>query len=312
MRPKEQSVRIGTRGSRLALIQAHSVQSALTARCPGLGTEIMTIKSEGEKKPSTDLREISGDGIFTKELDLALIARRIDLAVHSMKDLPTSMHEGVELAAVTGREEPGEAFVSDSYDKLDELPKGARVGTGSPRRKAQLLFARPDLEIVSMRGNVETRLDKMGRGQADALILACAGLHRLGLEARIRERLPIDAFVPPPGQGTIGITVRSGDGKTASLASLVNDIETAAATAAERAFLVRLGGGCKTPIACHAVSKEGRLDVIGFVASPDGTAVIKESASGPAENGADIGVALAQKLLSLGAGAILAENEHGG
>lgn len=302
-------LRIGTRGSQLALHQAHLVKKGIETKTPGLRVELVVIKTAGELQPDASLLKISGDGIFTKELDQALSEGRVDLAVHSLKDLPSRLHDGIELAAVTRREEAGDAFVSGKYERFMDLPKGARVGTGSPRRKAQVLAERPDLEVVGFRGNVETRLRKLDEGEADALILAVAGLVRLGLDGRIRERLPVDRFVPAPGQGALGVTSRRGDEASEALAGLVQHTETARAVAAERAFLFRTGGGCKTPMACHAYFKQWQLQVIGFVASPDGKIVFRDRVFGPGEKAAALGGSLAGKLLQAGAEDILNKEE---
>lgn len=298
---------IGTRGSRLALMQTETVQALLSSKRPDIHTDTVIIKTTGEQRPSTSLTRISGTGIFTRELDTALLEGRIDVAVHSLKDLPTDLSEGIEVAAVPGREDAREAFVSNRYSGLDTLPEGATVGTGSPRRRAQILAARSDLDIVDLRGNVETRLKKLDEGRMDAVLLACAGLTRLGLQERITERLPVAGFVPPPGQGALAVTVRKGDEATSTIVAEIQDPGAAREVAAERAFLARLGGGCKTPIACHAGSTGDALEVIGFVATPDGATVIKERVTGPGDDAEHLGKRLAEMLLSKGAGDILEE-----
>jgi hydroxymethylbilane synthase len=251
---------------------------------------------------------MSGQGVFTRELDRALLDGRIDLAVHSLKDLPTEMREGIELAAVSKREEERDAFLSNHHASFDDLPEGAVLGTGSPRRKAQILARRPDLAVQAIRGNVETRIRKMDGGEVNAIILACAGLIRLGLEDRITQRLSLEAFVPAPGQGALAVTIRAGDAGSASIASLANDPATARAVEAERAFLLRLGGGCRTPIACHARIEGKALDVTGFVAAPDGRTVFRGRAIGRIEDAPSLGEALAEKLLGQGATEILLED----
>jgi hydroxymethylbilane synthase len=301
-------LRIGTRGSRLALVQSRAVESLLRARCEGLRTELVVIKTEGDVKPDEPLAGTSGQGIFTRELDRALLEGRIDLAVHSLKDLPTEIREGLELAAVSKREEGGDAFLSNRCSAFDDLPAGAVLGTGSPRRKAQILARRPDLKVEGIRGNVETRIRKLDEGLADAVILACAGLIRLGFEVRITERLPLEAFVPAPGQGALALTVRERDARTAAIASLAHDRSTARAVDAERAFLLRLGGGCRTPIACHGRFKDNVLEVTGFVATPDGKTVFQERITGEGDRARALGEALAEKLLARGAKEILVED----
>ncbi|MFH2000597.1 MAG: hydroxymethylbilane synthase [Planctomycetota bacterium] len=302
---KNKTLKIGTRGSALALFQARAVQSMLREKRPDLQTELVIIKTLGEKDPKTSLVKISGEGIFTRELDTALDEGRIDVAVHSSKDVPTDLSEGIVLAGFCPREEACEAFVSNRHARFLDMPEGARIGTGSPRRRSQILALRPDLAIVDLRGNVETRLRKLDEGQMDAVILACAGLIRLGLEQRISERLPLDMFVPAPGQGAIGIAARSSDQDTLSLVASISDSQTAAAVVAERAFLNRLGGGCKTPIACHATFLDGRLSVHGFVSSPDGTTVITEKTAGPGDQANRLGIGLAESFLAQGAQKIL-------
>lgn len=302
--------KIGTRGSRLALIQTRFVEVCLKAKRPDIEIELKIIKTSGEKMPGTSLVEISGQGIFTRELDRALNDGTIDLAVHSLKDLPTQMRPGIALAAVTKREDAGEAFVSNRFARFGDLPPGARIGTGSPRRKAQILVRRPDLSVVDLRGNVETRLRKLDDGEIDAAILACAGLIRLGLEARITERLCCKTFIPAPGQGALGLTVRRGDDTTHSLAACLNDPASAGAVAEERAFLARLGGGCKTPIACHGFLENNRLNLSGFVASTDGRTFFEKTISGSATAGESLGRTLAEKMLKQGAGKLLEEENH--
>lgn len=299
------TIKIGTRGSELALFQARAVQEMLREKRPGIESELVIIKTTGEKDPKTALTQISGEGIFTRELDMALLDGRIDVGVHSTKDIPTDMDDAIALAGFCPREEACEAFVSNDHARFMDLPKGARVGTGSPRRKSQLLALRPDLQIVDLRGNVETRLRKLDEGQMDAVILACAGLIRLGLEDRIRERLSLDTFVPAPGQGAIGVTVRKSDAETLALVKSISDPRTTAAVEAERAFLNHLGGGCKTPIACHATIREGKLVVHGYVSSPDGDTVFREEAIGREDQAVSLGMSLADSLLGQGAREIL-------
>jgi hydroxymethylbilane synthase len=305
--PKSCTLKIGTRGSPLALVQARRVEGLLKAHRPDLVTEVKVIKTEGEKQPQESLIKMGGSGIFTKELDRALEKGKIDLAVHSLKDLPTEMHPGIELGAITKREAPEEALVSNRYKSFGDLPKGARIGTGSPRRKALILMKRPDLAVIDFRGNVETRLRKLDEEESDALVLARAGLIRLGLEHRVTEVLPLESFVPAPGQGALGVTIRQGDKDTASLVSLAQDRETAQAVIAERAFLIHLGGGCKTPMACHAFCDTGTLQVLGFVASFDGQTAFQGRVSGSLEKAQDLGKELAHKLMKDGADKVLEE-----
>jgi len=298
------TLRIGTRGSRLALHQTHTIERRIKSQNPGLATEVVIIKTTGDLS-GAPLVNISGTGLFTRELDSALVNEKIDMGVHSLKDLPTVMRNGVSLTASTKREVAQEAFLSLKHGKLSLLPEGACVGTGSPRRKAQLLSVRPDLNVIDFRGNVETRLRKMEDGEADATILACAGLIRLGLEDKITERLPLDTFIPAPGQGALGITVRTGDKKAAAFAACLIDPHTTQAVEAERAFLLHLGGGCKTPIACHATISRDHLEVKGFVSSPDGKIIIRGEQIGEKNSGSDLGAALANRFLAKGADKLL-------
>lgn len=293
-------LRIGTRGSRLALHQTHTLEKQLKTAHPELETEIVVIKTQGDIS-SKPFEQLDGIGLFTRELDAALVNNKIDAGVHSLKDLPTLMRDGILLGAITVREDAHEAFVSINHKCFALLPQNAVVGTGSPRRKAQLLALRPDLKVVNFRGNVETRLRKMEEGQADATLLACAGLNRLDLQDKITERLSLEVFTPSPGQGALGVTVRRDDPWAAQTVSCLIDPVTAQAVTAERTFLLKLGGGCKTPIACHARVKGERLEAMGFVASPDGKTVIQDKLSGDLNSGQELGERLAKAFLSQGA-----------
>ena len=268
-------VRIGTRGSPLALAQAHQVAARLVA-ANGLGEhqcEIVIIKTTGDRITDRPLIEAGGKGLFTKELEEALFSGDIDLAVHSMKDVPALLPPGLSIAAILEREDPRDAFVSLKYSSLADMPAGAIVGTSSPRRRAQVLRARPDLKVVEFRGNVETRLRKLADGVADATFLACAGLNRLGLSQHISAIMNDDVMLPAVAQGAIGIEIRTGDNRIEDLLAPLNDADTALCVAAERAYLAQLEGSCRTPIAGFAQLEGARLRMRGEILSTDGQRV---------------------------------------
>jgi hydroxymethylbilane synthase len=262
-------LRIGSRGSRLARAQAESVRDLLGRE--GIACEMVFITTSGDRVIDKPLAEIGGKGLFTKELDSALLRGEIDLAVHSMKDVPAPLPPGTKIAAVLPREDARDAFVSSQAPSLDLLPRGARIGTSSVRRVAQLRRARPDLEIIPLRGNVDTRLARLDSGAFDALILAYAGLKRLGLQGRATSLLPIESWLPALSQGIIGIQIREGDDDVASAIAPLNDEPSAIAMACERAFQLALDGSCRSPIAGHATFSNGRLAFRGEVLAPDGS-----------------------------------------
>ncbi|MEM1044266.1 MAG: hydroxymethylbilane synthase [Bacteroidota bacterium] len=305
-------MKIGTRGSALALWQARHVADRL--RAAGHAAEIVTFTTKGDRILDVPLAEIGDKGLFTAELDRALLAGAIHLAVHSLKDLPTTLPEGLVLAATTERASPWDAFVAhpDVRGSLDGLPEGATLATSSLRRQAQLLAWRPDLRVVPVRGNVPTRLAKLDAsgppksGGWHGVILAAAGLERLGLEDRIRERIDPAVMLPAVGQGALGIVCAEGDTETArTLASALDHPDTAAAATAERAFLRRLEGGCQVPVAAWARLEAGTLMLDGAVASLDGAAHLRDAASGTSAEAGALGTALAERMLDAGAGAIL-------
>ena len=266
-------IRIGTRGSPLALAQANLV-ARLLREAHGLNDdaiEIVVIKTSGDRILDRPLAEAGGKGLFTKEIEEALLANSVDLAVHSMKDVPTWLPDGLVIAAVLKREDPRDAFISVSHATLADVPAGGTVGTSSLRRQAQVLHRRPDLEVVPFRGNVETRLKKLADGQADATFLACAGLNRLGLTEHIRAKIDTDVMLPAVAQGAIGIEIRAHDEETAALVAPLNDEATALCVAAERAFLATLEGSCRTPIAGLAELRDGALHFRGEILTPDGS-----------------------------------------
>lgn len=305
-----QRVRIATRESALALWQARRVAGLLERYHPGLSVELKPMSTRGDRLLDRPLAEIGGKGLFLKELEQALAAGDADLAVHSMKDIPNQLPPGFAVPVVLERDDPRDALVSPRCARLDELPRGARVGTSSLRRRAQLLHRRPDLDLVSLRGNVNTRLDKLDRGDFDAIILAAAGLDRLGLEARIRERIAPSACLPAVAQGAIAVEVRAGDRACEDLLRPLHDPPTARRVAAERAFSARLGGSCQVPLAAHAELDGARLRLRGLVATPDGERLLADSIEGAASDGARLGQDLARRLLERGAGEILAVLSH--
>jgi len=302
---RHQTIRIGSRGSKLALLQSRSVMDRLKALHPHLEFEIATITTTGDRNRKSSLEELGGVGVFVKELEEALLGGRIDLAVHSLKDMLTAIPEGLELAAVPERADPRDALVSP-YGPLTALPKGAAVGTGSQRRAFQLLSLRPDLEVRGLRGNIDTRLRKLSAGQYDGIIMAAAALIRLGWEDRISQYLPPDAFVPAVGQGALGIEIRSQDRRLAELVAPLNHEPTREAVTAERAFLRAMGGGCRAPIAALGTAAKGTLRLHGMVASPNGSKIIRAEVEGNVSAGEVVGQALARKMMDLGAASLLA------
>jgi hydroxymethylbilane synthase len=300
---------IGSRGSKLALTQAQTVKTELELLQPSLAVRVEIVKTSGDT--STDpLSLIGGKGVFTKELEEALLDGRIDLAVHSLKDLPTIVPEGLVIAAICKREDPRDALVLNSAAKqivsLLALPKGATVGTSSPRRLAQLQHLRSDLVIKELRGNVDTRLRKLDEGQYDALVLACAGLRRLGLANRISAALPPAEMLPAVGQGALGIEVRRDDEETIEIVSKLDHKFTRLACTAERSFLRSLGGGCQLPIAAYAVVREKRIRLDGLVADPQGKRIARERISGALDVAEELGTLLAEQLMKQGARELLA------
>src|SRR6202790_102891 len=290
-------LRIGSRGSQLALWQANHISALLRAR--GHEIEIEIIHTTGDKITDVPVAMVGakgglGKGIFTKEIEEALTAGRVDLAVHSLKDLPTELPPGFEIAAITKREDPRDAFCSRHYSSFQELPHGARVGTSSLRRQAQLKAIRPDLDIHPLRGNVDTRLRKLEQGEYDAIILAASGLKRLGKTQLIKQIIPADIMCPAAGQGALGIEIREGDVATGQHLEFLNNPAARAATTCERALLNRLGGGCQVPIGAFAEIRNGKLHLDGIVADPDGSKLLRDSRAGndPERLGNDAGAAL--------------------
>jgi hydroxymethylbilane synthase len=289
-------LRIGTRGSPMALRQAALVRDRLVAVHPDLGAEIMTIRTTGDRVQDRRLAEIGGKGLFTKEIEEALFAGRIDLAVHSLKDVETWLPDGLEIACVLPRDDPHDAFLSRTAPSLAALPKGARIGTASLRRQAQLLRRRPDLEVVPMRGNVDTRLRKLAAGEVDATVLALCGLERLGEAGRATEILPREVMLPAVGQGALAIETRAGEAWLRSLLEPLHDQRTAACVAAERAMLAALDGSCRTPIAGLAEFEGHELILEGLLLMPDGSAEIGANMRGDPARAEMLGTELGRDL----------------
>lgn len=303
--PPAAPLRIATRKSQLALWQAEHVAQLLRRAHAGVAVELVPIVTQGDRIQDRSLAAIGGKGLFIKELEIALEERRADIAVHSMKDLPGELAPGLSIAAVLERADARDALLTSASASLDGLPRGARVGTSSLRRQAQLLAARPDLKIEALRGNVDTRLRRLDAGELDAIVLACAGLIRLGLEYRITARLEPRVSLPAVAQGVIGIECRSGDLRSLHLLSVLNHRDTRTAVDAERAFAQRLGGSCQSPIAAHAELEGKRLTLEGLVAEPDGSRLLRDTVTGSADEPTALGHALAERILAAGADRLL-------
>ena len=304
-------LRIATRQSPLALWQAHYVKERLEAHHPQLQVELVPMVTRGDVILDTPLAKVGGKGLFVKELELAMLEDRADIAVHSMKDVPVAFPQGLGLAVICERGDPRDAFVSNHYASIDALPAGSVVGTSSLRRQCQLAASRPDLIIRSLRGNVGTRLSKLDAGDYDAIILAVAGLQRLGLESRIRQPLSAEQSLPAVGQGAVGIECRMDDERTLALLAPLNHQETAIRVAAERAMNTRLEGGCQVPIGSYAELIDGDVWLRALVGSPDGQRIVRGERRGPAHEAHALGVSLAEELLNGGAREILTEVYNG-
>lgn len=303
----KQHIRIATRDSLLALWQAEYVKEKLQQAHPDLQVSLVKIKTRGDKILDTPLAKIGGKGLFVKELEVAMLNGDADIAVHSMKDVPMEFPPGLMLSVICKRENPGDAFVSNHYNNLNELPAGAVVGTSSLRRQCQILKYRPDLKVNWLRGNVQTRLRKLDENQYDAIVLACAGLIRLKLEDRIRSQIDEDIMLPAVGQGAVGIECRSDDLVTQERLAVLEDRDTRIHLTAERAFNKRLNGGCQVPIAGFAEYKGHELFFRGLVASVDGKKVFYSEQSGLPEDAEQLGIAAANELLNAGAQKVLDE-----
>ena len=303
----DQIIRIATRKSPLAMWQAEHVKACLEKAHPGLKVELLGMSTQGDKILDTPLAKIGGKGLFVKELEQAMYEGRADIAVHSMKDVPVELPEGLHLPVIMEREDPRDAFVSNKYDSFDELPKGARVGTSSLRRQCQLAQSRPDLQILPLRGNVNTRLRKLDDDEYDAVILAAAGLIRLGFGERITATIAPEVSLPAIGQGAVGIECRIDDPRVNELIAPLHHPDTAHCVRAERAMNHRLEGGCQVPIAGYAMLEHNELWLRGLVGEIDGSNIIRGEAEGTPEEAESMGVGLAENLLSWGADKILKE-----
>lgn len=304
----KQKLVVGTRSSQLALWQADFVIGELAKKYPELVVEKRLMTTKGDKILNAPLAKIGGKGLFTKELETAMLEGEIDIAVHSLKDMPVVVPEGLVITAITQRADPGDAFVSSKYESFQQLPAGAKVGTSSLRRKAQLLHARPDLQIEDLRGNVNTRLRKMEEENFDGIILACAGLKRLGFGDKIRQVLPQTMCLPAVGQGALAIECRQADRETRELLEFLNDKCTRLCTEAERGFLATVEGGCQVPVGVHAVSAEAGIRVEAVIASLDGSTLLRDALEAEikdAQEARAVGVNLAEKLLARGGREIL-------
>ena len=300
------TLRIATRKSPLALWQAEHIKARLQAMHAGLTVELVTFSTQGDKILDTPLAKIGGKGLFVKELEVALLAGDADIAVHSMKDVPMEFPEGLELGVICARENPLDAFVSNRFSSIDELPQGAIVGTSSLRRQCQLQQQRPDLQIRSLRGNVQTRLSKLDAGEFDAIILASAGLLRMEMQDRITAYIPSEVSLPAGGQGALGIEWRCGDESVQAMIRPLADSVTTACVLAERALNRRLQGGCQVPIAAYAEQQGDALWLRGLVGSVDGSQMLRTEQRGLAADAEALGIAAAEHLLEQGAGTILA------
>ena len=303
-------IKIGTRGSALAVWQAEWVRSQLLNLHPECHVELVKIKTTGDKILDVPLAQVGGKGLFVKEIETALLEGRVDLAVHSMKDMPAEIPPGLCIGVIPERENPLDVLISRNGHKFEGLPKEARVGSSSLRRGAQVRHARPDITVHPLRGNLDTRLRKLETEGLDAIILAAAGVKRLGLEDRITEYIPDTLMLPAIGQGALSIEVREDDEAIRRLTAPMDHKETRLAVESERAFLAQLEGGCQVPIAGHARVIEGRVELTGLVAEVDGSVLLRETIEGPADRGEELGVELAHRLLEQGARQIL-DNVYG-
>ncbi len=293
-------IAVGTRGSKLAVIQAQELQNLLAKSFPALKTELVKIRTSGDRNTNAPLDEFAAQGIFVKELEKELLNERIDLAVHSLKDLPTEIPDGLRLAAVTTRLDPRDVLIS-GVGKLSELTAGIKVGTASRRRAVQLLALRPDVQVLNIRGNIDTRLHKVSDGEFDAIIVAAAGIIRLGSVDKITEYLPVEHFTPAVGQGALGIEVRSEDKEVLALVSKINHEPTWQTVMAERAFLREMGGGCRAPIAAVGAISAGTIRLVGMVAGAEGVRILRAMEEGDVSNPESVGKSLARQMVKMGA-----------
>jgi hydroxymethylbilane synthase len=301
----QKQIKIGTRKSLLALTQSTWIKEQIEKRNPGVGVELVKIVTTGDKITDVPLAKVGGKGLFVKEIEEAMLRGEIDMAVHSMKDVPAELPAELFLGVVPRREDPRDAFISKKYGSVQELPPGAKVGTSSLRRKAQLFNLRADLAIEDLRGNLDTRLRKLDEGQFDAIVLATAGLNRLGMSGRVTSFFDPEEMLPAVAQGALGLELRRDDPEVLGLISFLHDPETAVAVEAERAFLKRLEGGCQVPLGAYAELRNGELLVTGLIAAIDGGKIIRKSITGAPGEAAVLGVRLAEELLGMGGREIL-------
>ena len=303
----QKHIKIGTRASLLAMTQSTNIKNLIEAQYPGTTVELVKIITKGDKIVDVPLAKVGGKGLFVKELEEAMLSREVDMAVHSMKDVPSELPEELHIGVVTKREDPRDAFLSVKYKSVHDLPQGAKVGTSSLRRKAQLFHLRPDLEIHDLRGNLDTRIRKLDEGMYDAIILATAGLNRLQWSQRITAYFSAEEMLPAVAQGAVGIELRKDSVELLAGLAFLQHEETTIAVTGERGFLHRLEGGCQVPIGAHGTVAGGQLTITGLIASVDGKEILKKSLSGPVANAASLGVTLAEELLNLGGRTILEE-----
>jgi hydroxymethylbilane synthase len=301
-------IRIGTRGSRLALVQTHSVADAIRAKHPEVAVDVEIIETRGDRVLDRPLSAIGDAGVFIKEIETALLEEHVDLAVHSMKDLPSRITLGLALAATTERVDPRDVLVARSASSLETLPRGGTVATGSLRRRSQLLALRPDLKVEDLRGNVPTRLEKFDRSTWDAILLAGAGLERLGLATRIRSYIPIESMLPAVGQGALALETRASDRELAETVAFLSHAPTERAVVSERSFLARLEGGCRVPIAAYAEIRGGSLSLRGYVGAVDGSRHLRREIEGDSSRAEGLGLELAESMLAEGAAAIIRQS----
>ncbi len=306
------TLRIGTRGSLLARTQTETIVERLRRHRPELKIHVEIIQTTGDLRQGVPFAQVGTKGMFVKEIETALLTRAIDVGVHSLKDMPGELPDGLELACVPEREDPRDALLSRDGAKLTDLPPGAVVGTSSIRRQAQLRHFRPDLRVVELRGNLDTRLAKLDAGQYDAIVLAVAGLNRLGLAARISEYINTEVCLPAVGQGALALETRTGDAATLAWLAQLHDDDTERIIAAERGFQARLHGGCTVPVGALATLSDNRQTITlrGIIAAPDGSALLRDEMSGPVQMGAAIGVDVAERLLARGGAAFLEAKGH--
>jgi hydroxymethylbilane synthase len=299
------ALRIGSRGSRLALWQAEFIKGLIKSKFPETETEISIIRTTGDKILDSPLSKIGGKGVFVKEIEEALLSDEIDIAVHSMKDLPTFLPKGLTIGAVAERHDPRDGLVSNGGVKFNDLPRGARVGTSSLRRQAQLLHLRPDLKVVPIRGNVDTRLRKLKTEGLDSIVLALAGLERMGFQNEVTESFPVDVLVPAPGQGIIAVECRENDREVNGMLSEINHKDSWISASSERAFLREISGSCQVPVGCHAMVNQGKIRLLALIASPDGKEIVREEIEGTLESPEFLGKELARRILDRGGKRIL-------